>query len=75
MNSQKINEGERLVHDARQEWKDMMKRDKKSLLGELSQLYRVHSQSEKDSKQEMIAAILDAKYGHWSAESSDFKNI
>jgi FMN phosphatase YigB (HAD superfamily) len=69
-----INEGESPLYDARQDWKDMMKRDKKSLLGELSQLYRVNSQSEKDSKGEIIAAILDAKHSRWSAESSDFKN-
>ena len=51
----------------------MMKRDKKSLLSELSQLYRIHAANEKTSKQEIIAAILDAKHSRWSAEPSDFK--
>jgi len=51
----------------------MMKRDKKSLLSELSQLYRIHAANEKTSKQEIISAILDAKHSRWSAEPSDFK--
>jgi len=68
-----INETERPLYDARQDWKDMMKRDKKSLLSELSQLYRIHAANEKTSKQEIISAILDAKHSRWSAEPSDFK--
>lgn len=48
---------------AEESWNQYRKMSKEELLGQVNTLYRIHALSLRDSKNELIGAIVDARFG------------